>query len=71
MDSVSDLDALVVSQMKQNIGCMLQIRRRHAAQEACADRWTHAEIQQLFELISQYGEKTRYHTVSIPGKSTE
>lgn len=40
MDSASNLDALVVSQMKQNIGYLFQINKRHANQEECAGKWT-------------------------------
>lgn len=71
MDSASNLDALVVSQMKQNIGYLFQINKRHANQEECAGKWTQAEIQQLFELVSQHGWNTKFHPASLSGKSPE
>lgn len=71
MDLASSFDAMIVSQMKQNIARLFEIKKRHAAQEACADKWTQAELQQLFELISSHGWNTRYHPIGLSGKSLE
>ena len=35
------------------------------------DKWTQAEIQQLFELIQLHGWNSKFHPIGLSGKSSE